>query len=269
MGFPFSPRLQLDVVYIHQLALSIDKFGLRESIIVRQHPSMPEKYQGVSGENLVQALLSLNQTRTTVTLMALDDFQARIIALHSNLEGTSRKAVKPIEIAFAIKGLVDLGHSMTEIGEGLGKSKQWVSKMNKLSKVHPEIYAEMSTRVDSPYMWAELVKLEPDEQITLRNNIKNNPEPVPVRLINRLVTVALESDTDIRAKLLAMPLDKVDGYLTEMEDEKLRGNMRGKTDFDCPYKHCKLHFTLNFEAKTLSWLAKAKSKAKVQQLLEA
>ena len=120
--------------------------------------------------------------RTTVTLMALDDFQARIIALQSNLEGTSRKAVKPIEIAFAIKGLMNLGRSMTEIGEALGRSKQWVSKMNKLSHVHPDVYETMSRRVDSPYLWAELVKLAPEEQTLLLRKIQEDVDEVPVRL---------------------------------------------------------------------------------------
>lgn len=126
VGFPYSPRLQSDGKYVQEFANSISRFGLRESPIVRLHPSLPAKYEGMTGEYTVKALLGLNRTQILVKVMALDEIRARILALQSNLEGKDRKSLKSIEIAFSIKGLHDAGLSLTEIGHELGKSKQWV-----------------------------------------------------------------------------------------------------------------------------------------------
>jgi ParB/RepB/Spo0J family partition protein len=259
VGFPFSPRLQLDGKYVQELANSISRFGLRESPVVRPHPSLPEKYEGITGEYTVKALLGLNRTQVPVTVMALDDTQARILALQSNLEGKDRKSLKSIEIAFAIKGLHDLGLSMAEIGEALGKSKQWVSSMHKLHQVHPDVHAEMSRRMDSPYMWTELVKLNPDEQIALLKKIRETVDRVPVRLVKRLVRAALEATAEERVKLVAIPLDELDEYLKLLEDAKLRGSLHAEREFDCPYQKCKLRFKVDYGAELISWKVKLES----------
>jgi hypothetical protein len=126
--------------------------------------------------------------------------------------------------------------------------------MNKLHQVHPEVYDEMSRRMDSPYMWAEFVKLSPDEQITLLKKIRDRPERVPVRLVKRLVRAALEATAEERTRLMSVALHELEQRLKLLEYEKMCGSALGKREHDCLHPRCKLHYKIDYEKQRISWM---------------
>lgn len=97
--YPNQPFKPYDDEQLTPLVQSIGKYGILEPLIVRK--TEKEKYQIVSGHNRLNAAKRLGFERVPVVVRELDDEQADIILVETNLR--SRTKILPSEKAFAFK----------------------------------------------------------------------------------------------------------------------------------------------------------------------
>lgn len=125
----FNPRKTFDPDHIRDLASSIRKDGLWNPIIVRK--GSDGKYDLIAGECRVRALSSLGMQVIKANILDVDDDEANLLALKTNL---MRRDLNLMEEAWAVKRLFDLGWNMKSIVKALDKSRSWVASRLKLAE---------------------------------------------------------------------------------------------------------------------------------------
>jgi ParB/RepB/Spo0J family partition protein len=125
----FNPRKSFDTDHINQLAGSIRRNGQWDPIIVR--PKGDGKYELLAGECRLRAIKKLKLSTIKAIILDVDDNEACLLALKTNL---MRRDLNPIEEAFGIKKLIDMGYSLDKIAKDLNKSQTWVFLRLKLAE---------------------------------------------------------------------------------------------------------------------------------------
>jgi len=124
----FNPRKTFDPEHIKELADSIRRDGLWDPIIVRRKSN---HYELIAGECRLRAAKKLGLRTIEARVLDVDDEEASLLALKTNL---MRRDLNPIEEAYGIKKLIEMGWSVEKIAEKLGKSQTWVYQRLKLAE---------------------------------------------------------------------------------------------------------------------------------------
>ena len=150
---PAQPRLSYEEDSLTELADSIREHGVLQPILVRPVGS---KYELIAGERRWRAS-SLAQRETIPAIVAeFDDQTALEVSIIENLQ---REDVSPLEEAAMFRKMMDLGYSVRQLAQKIGKDKGYVENRMRLADAPPEIRELVSVRKDTISHAYELMKI--------------------------------------------------------------------------------------------------------------
>lgn len=130
---PFQPRTDFDQAEMESLADSIRVQGMLQPILVRPHPTEPERFQIVAGERRFRAALLAGLTEVPTLLRELDDSDAAVVALVENLQ---RQDLNALEEADGYQRLLnDFGLTQEALGYAVSKSRSHISNTIRLLRL--------------------------------------------------------------------------------------------------------------------------------------
>jgi len=160
----FTPRKQFSLSYIDELAESIRREEQLKPILVRLHPTEPDKYQVVDGEHRTRALQKLGKTAVRAEIRKLSDEEAFFLAMRINqMHG---KRLEDIEEGVHLKRMIDLfGYTQQKIGELFKRSQQWVSaRLKVVDDSSQELLEAFTDRLVKASIAREIAELPKEEQ---------------------------------------------------------------------------------------------------------
>jgi ParB family transcriptional regulator, chromosome partitioning protein len=127
---PFQPRTIIDPAALEELTQSIRAHGILQPLLVRPHPTVPERFQIVAGERRWRAAGAAGQHDVPALVQALPDSEAAAIALIENLQ---RQDLNPIDEAEGYDRLItQFGLTQEALGEAVGKSRSHIANTLRL-----------------------------------------------------------------------------------------------------------------------------------------
>jgi ParB family chromosome partitioning protein len=150
--------LRMDRGNIAELAISIDRHGLLQPILVRPTDN---KFELVAGSRRLAAARLLGWRKITCQIIELSDQEAFEVALAENV---NRKTLDPFEEAKAFRDYTKRygWGSESELAGKLGKSVTYVSRRMKLLTL-PLKAQEILRRRKNPSLGSELLAIEDEE----------------------------------------------------------------------------------------------------------
>ena len=140
---PAQPRLSYEEDSLTELADSIREHGVLQPILVRPVGS---QYELIAGERRWRAS-GLAQRETIPAIVAeFDDETALEVSIIENLQ---REDVSPLEEAAMFRKMTDLGYSVRQLAQKIGKDKGYVENRMRLADAPPEIRELVSVRKDT------------------------------------------------------------------------------------------------------------------------
>ncbi len=178
----YQPRTLMDDEALASLAASISERGVLQPIVVR--PVAGGRFEIVAGERRWRAAQLAGLADVPVVVREVDDEAAMAMALIENIQ---REDLNPMEEAEALNRLIaefDLTHE--EAGQAVGRSREAVSNLTRLSELGPDVQALLrSRRLSMGHARALLGIDNPAEQLRLANKVVN--EKLSVRATEKLV----------------------------------------------------------------------------------
>lgn len=184
---PLNPRKTFDEDSLQELAVSIEKIGQLQAVLVRPIEykdylvdgvvvTTPAKYEVVCGERRYRAIKILEakdpQQFNTIdcNVRDMNDDEAFDAMITENLQ---RKDVDPIEEAYAFGQLAKKGKSTEEIAARFGKSTRFVIDRIKLNNLIPELLIGIREDKLSLTLAMQLSKLNEADQHRYYNSQSN------------------------------------------------------------------------------------------------
>lgn len=138
---PGQPRQSFDPEALAELAESIKTHGVIQPIILiarrNADPTDAVRYSIVCGERRYQAAQSAGLTAIPALVRDYDDDEAAVLALLENLQ---REDLTPLEEGeYLAKLKQKYGFTEEQLGERLGKSRDYVHMRTRLTKLSPDI----------------------------------------------------------------------------------------------------------------------------------
>jgi ParB family chromosome partitioning protein len=130
---PFQPRSDFNVEELENLAESIRVQGVLQPILVRSHPTEPERYQIVAGERRFRAAMQAGLTEIPTILRDMDDSDAAVVALVENLQRQDLNAIEEAEGYQRL--LVDFGLTHEALGYAVSKSRSHIGNTVRLLRL--------------------------------------------------------------------------------------------------------------------------------------
>ena len=150
-----QPRLDFYDESIKNLALSIQKSGLVQPLVVRE---IDNGYELIAGERRLRALKYLKQEKTDVIIDNQDDDASANMALVENLQ---REDLSAIEEAIAIQKIMKEGeYTQSEVAMMLGYKQSTVANKLRLLKLDDKIKEAIAQGVISERQARALLKVE-------------------------------------------------------------------------------------------------------------
>lgn len=247
---PFSLREKIDEEYLKNIANSLKEDGQWNPIIVRQTPD--GRYELISGEYRVRAARMLGWNEIEATVQDIDNFEASLLALKTNL---IRRNMDPIEEARAIQNIMqEYELTQKEVGSKLGMSPDWVGHRlalvlriidevqealieGKISIDHSVLISRLTIQKEVIKEGKKVIKISPDEKkqrIFLRKIIEDG---LLSRDEAREVLKWLQNDTIYTIGYEGMSLDKFIKILQEnkidvLVDIRKSGRSQYKAEFN-------------------------------------
>ncbi len=138
---PFQPRSDFDAGELDSLAESIRVQGVLQPILVRLHPTAPERYQIVAGERRFRAAMQAQLTEIPTILRDMDDSDAAVVALVENLQRQDLNAVEEAEGYQRL--LVDFGLTHESLGYAVSKSRSHIGNTIRLLRLPEPVLREI------------------------------------------------------------------------------------------------------------------------------
>lgn len=183
----FQPRRHFDETALEELASSIRQHGLLQPILVRPLPDAVDSYEIIAGERRWRAAQRASLHDVPVIVQELSDTQALEIALVENLQ---RQDLSALEEAEGYKRLMDeFGHSHSELGELVGKSRSHIANTLRLLAL-PAAVKEMIQSGELSAGHARALLTAPDPQALAKTAIDRK---LSVRDIEKLANQAKET----------------------------------------------------------------------------
>ena len=155
---------------LDELADSIAKHGVLQPIMVE--PAEEEgTYRLLVGERRLRA--SRKAGLKVIPAQILEEPLNPDETLEKRLvENLHREGLDPLDEAEAYLALKDTGYKISAIGRRLGKSRPYVSHRMRLLKLHPKVREAVRQRTLTPGHGQPLLRLEPEQQLTLAEQIQ-------------------------------------------------------------------------------------------------
>ena len=130
---PFQPRSDFDPVELESLAEFIRVQGVLQPILVRTHPTTPERFQIVAGERRFRAAGQAGLNEIPAILRDMDDSDAAIVALVENLQRQDLNAIEEAEGYQRL--LTDFGLTHESLGLAVSKSRSHIGNTIRLLRL--------------------------------------------------------------------------------------------------------------------------------------
>ena len=179
---PFQPRQNFDQTALKELADSIKVHGIIQPLTVRRLGS--NSFQLISGERRFQASRLAGLKTVPAYVRQANDQQMLEMALIENIQ---RENLNPIEIALSYQRLItECDLKQEELGERVGKNRSTVTNYLRLLKLPPDIQIALRDNILTMGHARALLGLEnPDAQILVFKRIIQ--EDLSVRRVEDLV----------------------------------------------------------------------------------
>ena len=182
---PFQPRADFDQTELESLADSIRVQGMLQPILVRPHPTVPERFQIVAGERRFRAAMLAGLIEIPTLQRDLDDSDAAVVALVENLQ---RQDLNALEEADGYQRLLnDFGLTHESVGYAVSKSRSHISNTLRLLRLPDPIKQDVrSGTLSSGHARALLNAPNPEalaEQITKRGMSVRQAEGLVARAV--------------------------------------------------------------------------------------
>jgi ParB family chromosome partitioning protein len=150
---PAQPRLSYEEDSLTELADSIREHGVLQPILVRPVGS---QYELIAGERRWRASRLAERESIPAIVAEFDDETALEVSIIENLQ---REDVSPLEEAAMFRKMTDLGYSVRQLAQKIGKDKGYVENRMRLADAPPEIRELVSVRKDTISHAYELMKI--------------------------------------------------------------------------------------------------------------
>jgi ParB family chromosome partitioning protein len=130
---PFQPRSDFNQEELESLADSIRVQGVLQPIMVRSHPTTPDRYQIVAGERRFRAAMQAGLHEIPTILRDMDDSDAAVVALVENLQRQDLNAIEEAEGYQRL--LVDFGLTHESLGYAVSKSRSHIGNTIRLLRL--------------------------------------------------------------------------------------------------------------------------------------
>lgn len=138
---PFQPRSDFNSDELESLAKSIRVQGVLQPILVRSHPTAPERYQIVAGERRFRAAMQAGLTEIPTILRDMDDSDAAVVALVENLQRQDLNAIEEAEGYQRL--LVDFGLTHKSLGYAVSKSRSHIGNTVRLLRLPERVVRDV------------------------------------------------------------------------------------------------------------------------------
>ena len=130
---PFQPRTDFNAEELESLAESIRVQGVLQPILVRSHPTAPERFQIVAGERRFRAAMQAGLNDIPAISREMDDSDAAVVALVENLQRQDLNAIEEAEGYQRL--LVDFGLTHEALGFAVSKSRSHIGNTIRLLRL--------------------------------------------------------------------------------------------------------------------------------------
>lgn len=215
---PDQPRKYFDEDILRELARSIEELGVLQPLMVRP---MGNRYFLIAGERRLRASIMAGLKEVPCIVVDVTDFEADKISI---IENVQREDLNPIEEARAYRNLIEnYGMFQDEVGDILGKSRQFIGNRIRLLKL-PEEVQDMIEAGELTHSHGQiLLSLENDEDILREaNRIKNES----ISVSNTRRRRPRRRKEVVRDKYLDALIDKISSHLGTKIDVKGTGTVK-------------------------------------------
>jgi ParB family transcriptional regulator, chromosome partitioning protein len=150
---PAQPRLSYEEESLTELADSIREHGVLQPILVRPVGS---QFELIAGERRWRASKLARREAIPAIVVDFDEETALEVSIIENLQ---REDVSPLEEAAMFRKMTDLGYSVRQLAQKIGKDKGYVENRMRLSDAPVEIRELVSVRKDTISHAYELMKV--------------------------------------------------------------------------------------------------------------
>jgi ParB/RepB/Spo0J family partition protein len=150
---PAQPRHSYEEESLTELADSIREHGVLQPILVRPVGS---QYELIAGERRWRASRLAQRDTIPAIVAEFDDQTALEVSIIENLQ---REDVSPLEEAAMFRKMTDLGYSVRQLAQKIGKDKGYVENRMRLADAPPEVRDLVSVRKDTISHAYELMKV--------------------------------------------------------------------------------------------------------------
>jgi len=167
---PFQPRSDFNPEELESLAESIRVQGVLQPIMVRSHPTTPDRYQIVAGERRFRAAMLAGLHDIPAMVRDMDDSDAAVVALVENLQRQDLNAIEEAEGYQRL--LVDFGLTHEALGYAVSKSRSHIGNTVRLLRLPEPVLRDVrSGALSSGHARALIIAPNPEalaEQILKR-----------------------------------------------------------------------------------------------------
>jgi ParB family chromosome partitioning protein len=158
---PAQPRLSYEEESLVELADSIREHGVLQPILVRP---VGGQFELIAGERRWRASRMAQRDSIPAIVVEFDDETALEVSIIENLQ---REDVSPLEEAAMFRKMTELGYSLRQLAQKIGKDKGYVENRIRLAEAPPEVRELVSLRKDTLSHAYELMKVK-DERTRKR-----------------------------------------------------------------------------------------------------
>ncbi|MCC9135175.1 ParB/RepB/Spo0J family partition protein [Pontibacter silvestris] len=235
---PFQPRTHFDQGALEELAESIKIQGIIQPITVRQLDQ--NSYQLISGERRYQAAKIAGLTVIPAYIRKADDQQMLEMALIENIQ---RENLNAIEIALSYQRLLtECSLKQEELGDRVGKKRTTVTNYLRLLKLPPDIQIALRDNIISMGHARALINIDTvEKQLDVFKEVV--AKELSVRKVEELVRNLQNANKkpDPQQKLV---FNKYEGELKAVESRlssqfgtkiQVKANNEGKGEIKIPF----------------------------------
>lgn len=197
---PKQPRKDFDEISLQELAASIRMHDIIQPVTVAKLAS--GKFRLISGERRFRAARIAGIKDIPVYIRQANDHQLLELALLENLQ---REDLNAMEIALSYKRMMDeLNYTQEQVSERMGKERSTVANYVRLLKLPPDIQVALRNNLISMGHARALINVDTvDKQLFLFNEIKNRSLSVrqTEELVRRLYKTASTVKESVKAGL--------------------------------------------------------------------
>ena len=134
---PNQPRRHFNDDALEELAASIREKGIIQPLIVRRHPTDPDRYEIVAGERRWRAAQRAQLHDLPIIVRQFDDTEVLEIAIIENIQ---RADLDPVDEANGYRQLMErFGHTQEHLASALGKSRSHIANQIRLLSLPEDV----------------------------------------------------------------------------------------------------------------------------------